>query len=592
MKRSLYLMGSTLLISSLSMAAVTQTSVVFNSPSDKTQNEYGDTQMFQNISLETKNFQVDEFWGKFKFGDSSSSTPASTYDISTNANVKVTVELSFACQDGGLDENGCSSQKPFLINEGLLDNPDMQLDSSGDYLPEDEYRIPFDSSLNYDSSNDDAFYALDMFRDGIYYKDPELTGETQEPKNFFGFLKALFEDYFSKDVDTYTSGDASPELRNRYIANITFGAQKEYRVKYSGVLDTAEINKANINKKVSLLDYNSLIIETTTGCDGLFFSYDPDSLTCKARNYFGLSNFMPFVNNSPSQKVKSDSVVEDTETTLLALAGKLDKINYLEQKIEIDSDSGKKTVLQEIFKPVTFMASSMFRFFFGNNSRNLTEIVSAEFTFDNPMPLAFIETDGNIVKKFRQFYLMAIESIYGTEVESCRVKDTKGLFGWRSSYQTFTKEVPTITKFDMEAGGFLNFLSSTPDYSELNFAEERHRSFGDWGDHDVVTVTTDDWLDWCKRNQGRQQKGLFGRIFTSFSTAISYVLNGPARNTTYDSQLDALLKDENYSVDEYKETIHKGLILHLKSTNSDVLTPGVKGTSTKIKIMKTSKGKH
>jgi len=589
MNKSTYIIGATLLISSLAMASGTQTSVVVSNPSEKIENDYGDIEMYQDISLETKNYEVEDFWGKFKFGKSSSSpTEAQMYNVSTHAHVKVTVELSFACKDGGLDESGCSSQKPFLINEDVLNNNDMKLDSEGLALPDGEYRIPFDAATNYNANNDDAFYSLDVFRDGVYYQSPAVTGETEKSKNFFGYLVSFFKDYFSPDVATYSEGDGSPEQRNRYIANITFGAQQDYRMKRSSAIHTAETNTANVTKKVSLLDYNSQIVETTDGCSGLFFSYDPDSLTCKSRNFFGLSNFMPFVNDIEDVKVKSDSVVEDTETTLLTLAGKLDNKNYVHDYTQ--NVDGKKTVLQNIFKPVTFMAGSMFRFFFGNNSQNLTEMVSAEFTFDNPMPLTFIETDGNIVKKFRQFYLMAIESIYGTEVESCRVKDTQGFFGWRSSYQTFTKGVPTTTKFDMEAGGFFDFFSSTPDYSELNYKEEKHRSWGDWGTHDVVSVTTDDWLDWCKRNQGRQQKGLFGRIFASFSTSISYLLNGPTRNTTYDSQLDGLLKDENYSVDEYREKVHKGLILHLKSTSSDTLTPDTQGTTTKFQIMKTTKG--
>jgi len=592
MKKYKVTLGTLLLTSSVLIAAPTTTSVAMHNPTNATQNEYGDTQMLQDISLETKNFTVDEFWSKFSFNKNSASNTPKTYTVSTNANVKLTVELSFACKDGGLKEEGCSSQKPFLINENLLTNDEMQRDSEGASLPEGEYRIPFDSAGNYNSSNDDAFYALDIFRDGKYYEDPIQTGEsTDKSQNFFEYLVGLFKDYFSKDIDTYTNGTLSPEQRNRYIANITFGAQKDYRLAKSEHISTNQINKANKHKNVSLLDYNSQIVEKTTGCNGLFLSYDPDSLTCKSINFFGLSNFMPFVNNTPEIKVKSDSVTEDTETTLLTLAGKLDSKNYVDAKTQIDATSGKKSVLGEIFKPVTFMASSMMRFWFGNSSKNTTEVVSAAFDFDTAMPLTFIETDGSVVKNFRHFLLMGIESIYGTEVESCRVKDKKGFFGWASSYETFTKGDGKFTKFDMEKGFFSSVFNDPSGYSELNFTEEKHRvPFLDWGNHDVVTVTSDDWLDWCKRNQGRQQKGLFSRIFDSFAKVGDFLLGNSSNGATYDEQLDKLLDKENYSVDKYKEKVHKGLILHLKNISTDLLTPATKGTTTKFKIMKTSKG--
>lgn len=576
-------------LSILTLSAKTTTSVTFDTPHQKgtTQDKYGNKIMYQDVKIITQDFKINNFWGKFSQNAQNQSTFT---DIATNANVKLTIENAFTCKDGGLLSDGCSGQKPFLLNNGILTNPDVQLDRLGAPLPQGEYRIPFDAAANYSSSNDDAFYALDVYRDNEYYKKP-IAGNatnTQKPKNFFAYIVAFFQDYFSKDTAVYGSAIGSPEQRDRYMANMIFGLQKKYRITKEDQVTTTETNTADASKKVSLLDYNSLIVENTTGCNGLFFSYDPDSLTCKTINFFGLSQWIPFINstnNDPEIKVQSDSVLEDTETTLLTLAGKLDKTNYIDKKTAINESSEKKNFIQEIFKPMSYMMGSMFRFFFGESSKNLTEVVSVNFDFIHHMPLTFIETDGTKVVNFIYFKLLGIESVYGTEVESCRVKKSGFIFTWDE--KTFTKSIPTNTKFDMEAGFFGSLFNNSNEYSELNVSVEKHRvPFVDWGTHDIVNLSTDDWLDWCKRNQGRQRKGLFGRFIDTFT---SFVL-GNNRNSTYDEQIDNLLKDEHWKVQEYKEKVHKGLILHLKKIDMADINSTTPGTTTEFKIMEITRG--
>ncbi|WP_457750244.1 hypothetical protein [Sulfurimonas sp.] len=588
MKKSVFIL-LTLSIFTLLLTAKTTSSVEFQTPYEDgmTQNEYGDKIMYQDVKINTQDFKIDNFWGKFS---DAAQNQSNFTNIATAANVKLTIENVFTCKDGGLAEEGCSGQKPFLLNNGTLTNPDLQLDKLGAPLPEGEYRIPFDSASNYDTSHDDAFYALDVYRDNEYYKEPaaEDTTSTQNSKNFFAYVIAFFQDYFSKDTAVYGSAIGSPEQRDRYMANMIFGLQKQYRIAKEDPITTTETNTANEIKKVSLLDYNSQIIENTTGCDGLFFSYDPDSLTCKAINFFGISQWMPFINSTDSSaelRVQSDSVLEDTETTLLTLAGKLDNVNYVDAKTAVDSETGKKSFIGEIFKPMSYMMGSMFRFFFGANSKNLTEVVSADFDFVNHMPLTFIQTDGEEAINFLYFELLGLESIYGTEVESCRVKQSGFIFTWDE--KTFTKGIATNTKFDMEAGFFGSLLNDSSEYSELNTTVETHRiPFVDWGTHDMVNLSTDDWLDWCKRNQGRQEKGLFGRFIDTFT---SFVL-GDNRSSTYDGQIDNLLKDENWEVVEYKEKVHKELVLHLKKITLDDINTSSVGTTTEFKIMKMERG--
>ena len=559
------------------------------------ENKYGDKIMYQDVTINTKDFKINNYWGHYS---DTADNQSNFSNIATSAKVKLTIENSFTCKDGGLLADGCSGQKPFLVNNGILNNPDLKLDSTGAQLPQGEYRIPFDSASDYNTSHDDAFYALDVFRDGQYYEP--ITGgttSTNKPKNFFGYILAFFKDYFSKDTTVYGSGIGSPEQRDRYMANITFGLQKKYRIAKEGDINTTQTNAADANKKVSLLDYNSLIDENTTGCNGLFFSYDSDSLTCKAINFFGLSQWMPFINSTntdPEKKIKSDSVLEDTETTLLTLAGKLDKVNYIDKMKSVDTATGK-TFLQEMFKPMSYMMKSMFRFFFGANSKNLTEVVSVDFNFTNPMPLTFIETNGTNAVDFIYFKLLGLESVYGTEVQSCQVHQKGNVFKWFGTDKTFTEGNTTNTQFDMDAG-WSAWASDSSTYNELNTTIEQ-KCVGIWPmqickNHDIVNLSTNDWLNWCKRNQGKQKKGLFGRIFDTFTNITSFVLYGSPSVKKYDDQVDKVLSDNNWEVKTYTEKVHKGLILHLKKIDMSDINASTPGTTTKFQIMKISRGQQ
>ena len=567
-----------------------------------TENEYGDKIMYQNVKITTKNFKINNFWGKFSdvAQDQSNFT-----NITTSAKVKLTIENSFTCKNGGLPEEGCSGQKPFLINQGTLNNPDLKLDRLGAPLPAGEYRIPFDSAANYDTTHDDAFYALDVYRDGKYYTNPKTNDYTQaKPKTFFGYMISLIKNYFSPQntttiVNPLTSSET--EARNRYMTNITFGLQQDYRIKKASTINTDRINDANITKQPSLLDYNSLMINNTTGCDGIFFSYNPNSLTCKFQNFFGMSQWMPFFGsgasllgeNSSGTNIQSDSVLEDTETTLLALEGKLNNTNYVQPKI--DPNTGQLSLLGQIFKPMTYMMKSMFRFFFGANSKNLTETVAVDFNFTIPMPLTFIEVNNKVAQGFKYFKLLALESVYGTEVQECKVKQTSSLFmiSWTSDTKDFQEGVATDTPFDMSSGYFSQ--SDSSQYSELNVTTSTTYGALDFLHlypitKDTVHLSTNDWLNWCKRNQGKQQKGLFGRIFSAVNSAISYVLYGSQQIKAYDDQVDKILKDNDWSVVSYKEKVHKGLILHLKEINIDDINASTPGTTTEFKIMNISRG--
>ena len=562
------------LLISLQVSASTTTTtttfkdVSYNGVSSK-ENEFGEKVLYKEATIETKNFKVKNFWDKF----SDSKNGESVYNqVSKIGIFELNVKSSFACVKGNLDSKGCSGQKPFLLNDGTLNNLDMQKTADGSALPAGEYRIPFDDAANYAVGNDDAFYALDVDRNENFYKEPS-TPPPPGKKSFFGYIIDLFKNHFSKDTRVF--GDPlTPEEsahRDRYIANIVYGHDEDHRLKQAveGASATAiDTMVPAANEPVSLLDYESQLLSETTGCKGFILSFSPSSLRCRMMTGFGISNWMPFFNSEATYEVESKSVMADTENTLLALAGDLNNKDYIKKTADEVKRNG---FLSQIFKPMTFMFSSMTRFWFGSRAPKTVEALVAEFKFDKYLPLTFAFTDGNQVTGFKHFALMGVESVYGTEVESCKVKDTRGFFGWASSTRVFKEGIASDTSFDLEDGFFGSFRYDESDYDQLDIRSERV-----WfSHHDFAHVSTTDWLNWCKRNQGKRGKGIFGRFFASFGRMF-------ANPATYDDQLDNLLAEENYSVVEYKEKVHRGLILHLKEVE---LNLGTAGTSTTYKLL-------
>ena len=539
--------------------------VAYNGVTSK-ENEYGETILYKEARIKTQNFKVNNFWDKFSDSNKGTSTYTQVSKIGT---FELSIKASFACAKGGLAAEGCSGQKPFLLNDGLLNNPDMQKAADGSDLPSGEYRIPFDDAANYAVGNIDAFYALDVDRNENFYTEPK-TPPPAGKESPFSYILGLFKDRFSKDVKIFgdpLTPDAAA-MRDRYIANIVYGHDDEHKLKKAvdGASATAiDTIVPAANDPVSLLDYEEELITETSGCKGFILSFKPESLRCRVMTGFGIANWMPFFSSDSTYEVESKSVMADTENTLLALAGELNDKNYI---LDAKKDSNGN-FLTELFKPMTFMFSSMSRFWFGSGTPKTVEAVVAEFNFEKYLPLTFALTDGDEVSSFKHFALMGIESVYGTEVESCKIKT-----GWWTS-SLITAGVPSNEDVDFN-DGFMPIGDIQPSaYTELTKLNKVSTHGMMMFKYQTLDMTTDDWLNWCKRNQGRRSKGIFGRFFDAFGTMFS-------QPSTYDDQIDNIVNGEYYSVIEYKEKVHRGLILHLQEAELEL---GNSGTSTTYKLL-------
>ena len=586
----------------LSSLAFGETTLQFGDESNVQENEYGERSSDTSITVQTKDYKIDRFWHYFKKGYKNADLDVG---MNTTLDFSLITRASFLCEKFGLEKEGCSGQKPLLINEGTLENSELQFDADGNPLPSDEYRIPFDSAENYDIANKDAFYALDIYRDMKYYMpQPGISDDSDAPTNFFGKLIAFFRDYFSHDVTVFGHNLNDPQARQRYIANLAFGAQQSYRMKKGETTFSTTLNSADGNNSVvSLLDYSEALYTNESGCDGLIFDYDPQSLRCKVVNFFSMTKWMPFIDSTDVTTVETKSVLEDTETTILTLAGASDGTSYVVPKLSEDGN-GKKGFFGQIFKPVTYMMGGMYRFFFGDSSKNLTEIFSLNFNFNNPIALTLATTDGSKITGFEHFKLLGTESVYGTQVESCEVKLNdfdkfsdfmKNFFPLSTKMEAVVNDQGTKTKW---RNGTQTFVKDSP--KKVTFYKVLKIFMIGIKKKEVRTITADEWVEWCKRNQGVTKRGLLGRLTGSVSSFINDVISGTITQeySSQDGDIDEFLNCGNswqqiketwswnnqdfcFNVESYKEKVHKGLILHLKHIDVlDDMQIGTAGTHT------------
>lgn len=581
-------------ISSLTFGATT---LQFGAESNIHENEYGERTSQSSVTVKTSNLQIERFWHKFKKGATNDALDVS---MNTTIDFDLTTRASFLCKKYSLDAKGCSGQKPLFINKGTLANTELQVDAMGNALPSDEYRIPFDEASHYASDLNDAFYAMDIYRDMQYYK-PQPDTPKESPKNFFARIIAFFKDYFSQDTTVYTSGNDNPDERQRYMTNLLFGAQQKYRLKKGDSVDTSSMNAATANGKKSLLDYNSQTIDTVSGCKGLLLNYDPDSLSCKTLRFFGVSQWMPFYkdNRNAIVNVNTTSVLEDTETTLLTLAGNLNNKNYVQEmrdKIDGIDNTSDSTFLQQLFKPMINMMSGMYRFFFGSRSQVTTQKVYLDFKFDKPLPISFAVVDNDIISGFEHFLLKGIESVYGTEVEECKVyQSASGPIGTAFNMMTGVPQYTIRPDIPLDSALSEFYLGKThkvlpddPGVRRHNLLNQRRKErkvcfpfigCKGTGEYKVwAELTNQDWLNWCQRHKNDGgKKGLFG----SFIDAIKGFFSRPS---TYEAQIDDLFHSKGFYVGEYKEKVHKEMILHLKHIPVTDIGIGTAGTHTEYTI--------
>jgi hypothetical protein len=516
--------------------------------------QHGNQLYAQSVTMQTQNYEIDTFWSRFF--DPQNQKKSFT-QLSTSATAQLIVEASSACTlagKGQLPSQGCSGQKPFLVNDETLAGV-----NNGDTISVIFQPAYDDASAikTYNMAKSNVIYPMDILRTGSNYQS-SATVQSGSKQTFFGFFSGIFNLFFNKSTgsdylktpqiaDTkygIRSTDAE-DRRQRYIANIISGADQDHLLSkpYKGASGTA-IKTNILNNPVSLLHYDEAKKATEASqCKFMFLSLTSDGFMCRAMTGFGMDAWMPFFTNAKISEVDVSMITIDTENALLAAAGKASGKSY--QQITASTDTQKLSFLQQMLKPMTTMMTMMKTMMFGSSK---STIVSnpVEMTYDlssQPISLMLAVTnDGSHIDNFQHFKLTALRSSYGDMMNQCSVKYSGAFFGFGAWNDTFyASKGSTVTS---RTKGSIN--------------------------------THAEWIAWCQESTGK--KGMFDYLTDWSSGGVFNPFNWMQGMWSMFSSFFG----GSYTITEFKNILKRGLILDLKK---ETLTPANTLNSTQFKLL-------
>ena len=503
-------------------------------------NEYGDAIYEREVKIETKDFKVKNHWSRFK--DANDFT--SDYDsISRTGKFKISVSATNACTlDPDLDPIGCSGQKPFLINNEVIEGVNNGETLSLAFQPAKD-----DSNALYSSSSNNVFYPLDVNRSPSTTNDSGNGGDVGKgKKTFFSFFSSLFNFMYDNTIgriflkQEYIADEkyeersaAAQDRRARYIGNIIAGLEQEQRLKMG---ESQTVISQTINTPVSLLHYAEALRTTEEEqCKFMFLNLNPNGLMCRVMSGFGMDIWMPFFNKSKITKIEANYIMLDTENSLLAMANGLDPDAVPFFRDVGGDDNHKLSFLQKMLKPMHTMIDMMKRMMFGSSKAEIVaNPVEREYLFDedNAMTLTFAVTeDGTAVDSFANFKMLKLRSVYGDSVNSCRVKKSPGVLSWSHWDNTFYEEI----------------------------ADSKNGPNGN--------MDNSEWIEWCQINGDK--KGMFDYLFDWSSGGFFNPVNW--MQGMMNSMKTMIFG--SYTVKDLSSSISRGLILDLKKVDLESSYP-------------------
>lgn len=424
---------------------------------------YGSMLYSMDVTITTEGYEVENFWSRF--AQSGKGEGSKKFDsISKSGSVEVALEAVSICSlYSELDSEGCSGQKPFLINNEALSG--VNLNDTITLL----FQKSFDgTNITYDETNASIFYPLDVQRDEKFYK-------TEAPKSFHSLFAKLFDtffegtffsSFFSHAVETPSAAPAE-DIRKRYIANIVSGIDQAHLLEKS----KTELKTDTLNTPVSLIDYSEN--QTSSGsCNLFFFKFSENSLFCN------MMSAMPFISmftsSTKSVNYTVDTIQSDTQNALIAFAG-----SYASKTLTTYQDAIVYQSQASSGGIISSMVNMMKCFFFGCSKINdVATPMDSYYAFEEssaPTLTIPVSNQGDMIDDFATFKLMRIHNLSGNE-HMCQVKKTSLIGGWTKTFR--------------------------PTDSETKDECVRRNIFGQCTQTQIVANTIDgktpsEWLAWC-----------------------------------------------------------------------------------------------
>jgi len=551
----------TLMLLGVSLSAGTTTDTTFTNQTSATTDSFGKTVFNQDVTIQTNDFKVDNFWSKFKTNGDAQSNHST---ISKSATIEVSIESSSLCtMYPELDTAGCSGQKPFLINNEALDGKNV-----GDTISlifQKNYDLATETIL-YSDTNASLFYPLDIDRDEKFY-----TSQEDNTKSFFGIFGTIFNIFFGDDSFfssffnfgvTDNNQVAAEDIRQRYIANILSGVDQNHLLEK----DVTALETEALNQPVSLIDYTEEIVEDG-GCNLFFFKFSEGSTFCNTLG--GLPFITIFSNTTPTTTFEIDTIQTDTENSLITFASTYTDMTITEYQSGTVYQA-QSTDDATFINPISAMTSMVKFFLFGpqteEESNMIEEPMDTYYKFDDEnavnMTLA-ITNNGDKIDDFQTFKLTGIHSLTGNE-RMCRVKETNDYDTW-SDY-TFKPEgtlSQTFTPTEVQVWCD-DFTFRAPDYQ----ADSNDECDSSWdstynkivpvNDPATTTKTPEEWLAWCDDAM---------ETYTPTTTEVcDYIFMFPVNCRDV---IDPIFVD-GYEIAEYVNASKRGLILDLELIDLDI----------------------
>jgi len=598
------LLGTTTLL--FGAPTVTKTTFIEYSPGITEKfmkiDKHGNSIYESKVQIETKNFEVKNFWKKFSL-DGEGQDSMKFDSISKTGTIQITAEATSICSKyEGLNEEGCSGQKPFLINQEALSN--INSDGTISLLFQKDYN---GTDILYDSDEDSVFYPLDIGRKGKYYKDPE-NGETSSHKckSFFCAMTNMFNGFFGSTSDrggffsNFFNHNVAPsisnptveenkiviDVRKRYIANITAGIDQIH------LLAEEDKVKLELNNAASLIDYveDTTVTGTNGNCKLFFIKFSEDSKFCSFMSGMPfIRHFASSTTTIPNKSVSVDTIQADTENALIAFAGNYSGINRTDYK------NGAKVYNEEPIatRPTGFL-SRLKCFFFRCPATATVKPIEVPkdtyYTFDDNKSIYMTMAVSNSISgtninidNFQTFKLKSIHSLTGSE-KMCKVTSSYAESEYeKSSDYWVTKEfresdigttVYLPKKTVVQKYKCVTFFDSYPlTSSSCKFGYIKKKD-GTNTTYTKTDWTSYQWLEWCDTQ------------IENPSYAIKEVCTGHLFwKKCHTETIDTIVQD-GYTINSYISSSKRGLMIDLLPIEKLEITD--KAVRLRYKLMSTN----
>jgi len=537
--------------------------------------KHGSVIVDKKVTIETKNYKVDNFWSKFSFNGTGKEKDEFT-SIATTGTVRTIVEATSICTlYDELDTGGCSGQKPFLINNEAIDGK-----SVGDTISlvfQKDYDLSTDVIL-YSDINESVFYPLDIDRTEKYYKS-----QADNTKSFFGIFSMMFNVFFGdggffSSFFNHTVVDKnninSDDIRQRYIANIISGVDQDHLL----VKAVTPLETTAINNPVSLIDYTEDI--TSAGSCSLFiFKFSESSMFC---NFMGGMPFISmFVTTKPTTSYEIDTIQTDTENSLITFASSYTGMNITQY--QNGTVYAAQSDVSSFLNPISMMMNMMKCFFFGCSgsvdTNTIEEPMDTYYKFDGDTAVNItmaVTNSGTAIDDFQTFKLTGIHSLTGSE-HMCRVTENNSYDTW-SDYTfkpdgTTSKTFTSITTTGTET--WCHPWFGADHLAPCNAFESSYTKNVE--SVDTTLKTPQEWLEWC-------DTAIENNLPTETTTCIYSLFDFFHLHPICTTTIDPIVVD-GYTIEEYVNASKRGLILDLELTE---LNTSSKAVTLRYKLMSTN----